>query len=275
MFVYTFLIAFLLSSTLAVDMPQPHVLTEDELSGASRVGIEDTALAITDIADKSASDDLSTVLDSDSSSVTATTSTPPPLPNSMEEPEAEESFSELAFDEAKALCETKDGWNMIEETDKCIIDQQMKSTLITCRKKVYGFSSPKEAYETYCGVDKVLQDTMDAAFIECLKENDLSMESIHLEWVTTCGYCMDPELFNKTDECLHTYAVEKKDSDLLQIWVECRKEIYSTTNSTEAASIYCSNTIEERKRIDSTFDECLYNKTEFDKDEFETAITNC
>ena len=94
------LLSLLLTTAFAAGMPKPHVLTEDELSGASNISVEDAAVAVADIADKSSNEDIVAVFN-----------TTEVLPN-VEEPKS---------DAPAFLCETKDGWIAIEEIDKCIV----------------------------------------------------------------------------------------------------------------------------------------------------------
>ena len=98
---FGFIIALLLTTALAAEMPKPHVLTEDELSGASSISVEDAAVAVADIADKSANEDIVAVLN-----------TTEPASANGEEPQ---------LDAPAFLCETKEGWIAIEEIDKCIV----------------------------------------------------------------------------------------------------------------------------------------------------------
>ena len=72
------------------------------------------------------------------------------------------------------------------------------------------------------------------------------------------------------DECL----AKSEHKDLLGHWIDCRREIYSTVNATEAAELYCARSVEERKQIDTTFDECLLGKN-IDVEEFEKTIGKC
>lgn len=102
-----------------------------------------------------------------------------------------------------------------------------------------------------------------------------------LTWVSTVAFCMYPDLFNQTDECLENYVNATKivegienQSNLLDFWKECRREIYSTTNSTEASQYYCSQSVEDRKDLNTRFDTCLLTK-DLDKEELERAILSC
>ncbi|KAI1294942.1 hypothetical protein HDE_06052 [Halotydeus destructor] len=174
------------------------------------------------------------------------------------------SLDDNAFTE---LCSSANRSQLVEQSDQCIVDSSIRSTLSACRLEVYNFTDVVNATEAFCAGDNATRIEFKGKFENCTKDKGITPEKMIEEWEINCGFCKNKDVLVKTDDCLSDPIVK-------EAWLACRQSVSGTRDPLEAANKFCSLDKDGKLKNDELFYKCLADN-QVTKESWLAATQSC
>lgn len=206
-------------------------------------------------------------------------------------------YPSYAYMTSYSLCQSEDSWKYIDYLDKCILHPQTKFDLVTCREKIFGFSSPKQLKQAYCSLNDAMKHTLDVAFDQCIQNTNVNISEVTFQVKndnnSACSLCListETDLTTRIDQCFNQTDNNNQNGETgwwawffsssspslspLNIWTTCKRNIFLTDDSTEALTTYCSKSYEGKEQIHNQVKTCFSNYSSSHV-EFFNLLKNC